>query len=105
MPSRDGVRIGFLLDAVSLGSATPRLSPLMEEIVLRLKERDALVDLIVPESGPLDMAEVRPQHDLYVLKSESPLALSLAGALTVAGATVVNTFCSCNLTRDKVAAA
>ncbi len=85
-------------------AAVPRVSPLTEEIIVRLTERNALVDLIVPESGPQDMADIRPQHDLYVVKSETVLALSVAGALTVAGANVVNTFRSCALTRDKIAA-
>jgi ribosomal protein S6--L-glutamate ligase len=103
MSSRAGVRIGFLLEEQAPRTTTPRVSPLTEEIVVRLRGRNALVDLIVPESGSLDMAEVRPRYDLYVLKSETPLALSLAGALTVAGAEVVNSFRSSNLARDKVA--
>ncbi len=104
MPSRGRVRIGILLPGLESETAVPRVSPLTEEIVARLNERDALVDLIVPESEPRDLADLRPRHDLYVLKSETPLALSVAGALTIAGATVVNTFQACNLTRDKVAA-
>lgn len=104
MNSRGRMRIGFLLQALGPGNGTPRVSSLTHEIIDRLVERDVLVDLIIPEDRLLDIAEVRAEHDLYVLKSETPLALSLAGALSVAGAVVVNTFRSCNLTRDKIAA-
>lgn len=104
MNSGGRVRIAFFLEPSGPDSDAPRISPLTEEIIGRLRGFGLQVDPIVPESGPLDMAAVRPQHDLYVLKSETPLALSLAGALTLAGAAVVNTFRSCNLTRDKLAA-
>jgi ribosomal protein S6--L-glutamate ligase len=97
------VRIGFLLRAEVEGGA-PYLSAVTREVVARLRERGAVVDLIVPENAPFDIADVRPVHDLYVLKEKSPLILGFAGALTVAGAVIVNTFASCSLTRDKIAA-
>lgn len=104
MTSPHCARIAFVLQPTGPESDAPRISPLTQEIISRLRERGLWVDVIVPENGPVDLADVRPRHDLYVLKSETPLALSLAGALTVAGATVVNTFRSSSLTRDKVAA-
>lgn len=104
MPNPSHARIAFFLEPSGADTDAPRISPLTQEIIARLRERGLLVDSIVPEAGPLDLADVRPQHDLYVLKSETPLALSLAGALTAAGASVVNTFRASSLTRDKVAA-
>jgi ribosomal protein S6--L-glutamate ligase len=104
MNNRGRVRIGFLLERLGPGNGTPRVSSLTNEIIDRLVDRDVLVDLIIPEDRLLDIADVRAQHDLYVLKSETLMALSLAGALTVSGAVVVNNFRSCNLTRDKIAA-
>jgi ribosomal protein S6--L-glutamate ligase len=104
MNNRGRVRIGFLLQRSGLGNGMPCFSSLTNEIIDHLVDRDVLADLIVPEDRLLDIAHVRPQHDLYVLQSETPLALSLAGALTVSGAVVVNSFRSCNLTRDKIAA-
>jgi ribosomal protein S6--L-glutamate ligase len=104
MPDPGHVRIAFFLQPSGPDTDAPRISPLTQEIIARLREQGLWVDSIVPESGPLDLAEVRPRHDLYVLKSETPLALSLAGALAAAGARVVNTFRASNLTRDKVAA-
>jgi ribosomal protein S6--L-glutamate ligase len=104
MTDGSGARMAFLLQPSGLETAAPRISPLTEAILVHLRSRDNLVDVIVPESGPLDIADLRPRHDLYILKSETPLALSVAGALTVAGATVVNSFRACYLTRDKIAA-
>jgi ribosomal protein S6--L-glutamate ligase len=95
------MRIAFLLQKPAPDA--PSVSAVTAEIVARLRARGARVDLMVPEDGPLDVADIRPTYDLYVLKSKTPLTLSLAGALTVMGARVVNTFRSCNLARDKIA--
>jgi ribosomal protein S6--L-glutamate ligase len=98
------VRIAFLIhrSAASVGPAG--LSPLTAEIVTRLRDRGARVDLLAPEDGPWDVAALRPQHDLYVLQAKTPLTLSLAGALALGGAAVVNAVRSCTLARDKIAA-
>jgi ribosomal protein S6--L-glutamate ligase len=96
------MRIAFILRRSM--PDVPSVSAVTAEIIACLGERGVWVDLVVPEDGPLDLAEIRPTHDLYVLKSKTPLALSLAGALTAAGAKVVNTVWSCHLTRDKIAA-
>jgi ribosomal protein S6--L-glutamate ligase len=72
--------------------------------VTRLRDCGARVDLIAPADGPWDVAAIRPQHDLYVLKAKTPLTLSLAGALAMGGAAVVNTVGACTLARDKIAA-
>jgi ribosomal protein S6--L-glutamate ligase len=98
------VRIAFLIhrSAASVGPAG--LSPLTAELVTRLRDDGARVDLIAPEDGPWDVAALRPQHDLYVLKAKTPLTLSLAGALALGGAAVVNSVRSCTLARDKIAA-
>jgi ribosomal protein S6--L-glutamate ligase len=104
MPKPSQFSIALFLEPSGPETDAPRISPLTQEIMARLQERGLRVDSIVPEGAPLDLADIRPRHDLYVLKSETPLALSLAGALEAAGATVVNTFRASSLTRDKVAA-
>jgi ribosomal protein S6--L-glutamate ligase len=76
----------------------------MEGILRGLQERGARVDCIVPENSVWELSDLEPKHDLYVLKSETPLALSLAGALTVAGGEVLNATRAVNLVRDKLAA-
>jgi ribosomal protein S6--L-glutamate ligase len=95
-------RVAILLRSEPGGG--PRVSGVIDEVIARLRGRGACVDLIVPEDGALDIAEIRPAHDLYVLKEKTPLNLSVAGALTIAGAAVVNTVRSCTNTRDKIVA-
>jgi ribosomal protein S6--L-glutamate ligase len=97
-------RIAFLLKPAETGSRTARVSALTEELIARLETSGARVELLVPESEPLDIAAIRPEHDLYVLKEKSPLILGLAASLTMAGAAIVNTVQSCTLARDKIVA-
>lgn len=92
------------LDSPAARAQYPHVSPVTEGVLKGLWERGAKIDLIVPEECSWNLSELRPAHDLYVLKSETPLALSLAGALTVAGGEGVNAFRAANLARDKIAA-
>jgi ribosomal protein S6--L-glutamate ligase len=96
------VRIAFLLQRAQPDDPTPRINPVTDEVIARLRARGVQVDLVVPENGCLVLDDIQPQYDLYVLKSKTPLALSLAGALAMAGAETVNTVESCNLVRDKM---
>jgi ribosomal protein S6--L-glutamate ligase len=74
------------------------------EIVRLLSEWGARVDLIYPdEEIRLKCAAVA--HDLYILKSGSDQALSLAGALHVLGAAILNPFSAAAVLRDKIAVA
>ncbi len=98
------MRIVFLLNALEPETRVPHISPVTAETITRLREMGTQVDLIVPEGGPLDIAEIRPRHDLYVLRSITPLCISYAGALEIAGARVVNTFRSTSLAGDRIAA-
>ena len=76
------MRIAFLMRR----HPPTRLSPIMPEVISLLTEWGAHVDLLYPDDGVVNLGEVRPEHDLYVLRSNSDLALSLAGALHAAGA-------------------
>lgn len=95
-------RILFLLGGEPANPGTPRVSVLTAEIAAGLERRGAVVDFLTP--GPVEIARVRPAHDLYVLKEKTPFHLSIAQALALAGARVVNTARACALARDKVAA-
>ena len=97
-------KMAATLDSPWARARFPRVSPVMGGVLKGLGERGAKTDLIVPEECSWNLSELRPAHDLYVLKSETSLALSLAGALTVAGGEVVNSFRAVNLARDKIAA-
>jgi ribosomal protein S6--L-glutamate ligase len=96
------VRIAFLLQRVQPNDPTPNINPVMDEVIARLGARGVHVDLLVPENTCVELEEVRPLYDLYVLKSKTPLARSLAGALAMAGARTVNSVESCNVVRDKI---
>jgi ribosomal protein S6--L-glutamate ligase len=48
------------------------------------------------------VAAIRPEHNLYVLKSKTPLTLAIARILDLAGAAIVNSVESCELIRDKI---
>jgi ribosomal protein S6--L-glutamate ligase len=79
-------------------------SPVMAEVVRLLCEWGAAVDIIYPDEECTQISALRPEHDLYVLKSASELALSYAGALHAAGATVLNPYPTVALLRDRMAA-
>jgi ribosomal protein S6--L-glutamate ligase len=81
-----------------------RKSPIMPEVVQLLGEWGATVDLIYPEEQFTELASLRFKHDLYVLKSGSEVALSLAGALHSVGATVLNSYSVAATMRDKITA-
>jgi ribosomal protein S6--L-glutamate ligase len=74
----------------------------MPAVVRRLRRAGARVDVIVAEEGVRDLGAVRAEHDLYVLKSGSEAALSLAGALDAAGARILNPYGISAACRDKV---
>ena len=79
-----------------------RKSPIMPEVVRLLKEMGVKVDLIYPEEQLTNLGRVRNEHDLYILKSGTELALSLAGALHAAGATILNPYPIAEMLRDKI---
>src|SRR2546423_9690669 len=79
------VRIGFLLPHYSQKSRS-----LMPDVVRALGESGALVDVIHPVDGMVDLSKVRAQHNLYVLRHTSGLSLSLAAALHAPGPAIRN---------------
>lgn len=97
------MRIAILLQGRKQGDHAPHTSAVTEAIIEELRGRGALVDLLVPEARVWDLSDIRPEYDLYVLKSKTPLTMSLAGALTMSGAVIVNSYRSTILTKDKVA--
>jgi ribosomal protein S6--L-glutamate ligase len=81
------LRIGFL--ARSFSPQTRSYIPL---VMRTLEELGAVVDVIHPAAGVTALSDVRVEHDLYVLKQISGLAVSLAGALDAQGAAIVNPY-------------
>lgn len=88
------MRIGWLVN---------RLNPNFQAAVELLGQRGAHIELICPEQHPFDLATVRVQNDLYVLKSGTPLAMSVAETLHALGAHTLNPYPTVALLRDKIA--
>ncbi|HET7824896.1 MAG TPA: inositol monophosphatase family protein [Anaeromyxobacter sp.] len=78
-----------------------RKSPIMPEVIRLLGERGAEVEVLYPDEELPDLAALRPAHDLYVLKSGTELALSLAGALHAQGGAILNPYPAASALRDK----
>src|SRR2546430_9657137 len=93
------VRIGFLLPHYSQKSRS-----FMPDVVRILAACGAVVEVIHPPDGMLDVSRVRVEHDLYVLRHTSGLSLSLAGVLHELGAVIVNPYPVSAALRDKVIA-
>ena len=74
----------------------------MSVVVRLLVKWGATVERIYREERVTDLAPLKVEHDLYVLKSSTELALSLAGALQAMGANLLNP--NSAIMRDKVAA-
>ncbi|HEY6097856.1 MAG TPA: hypothetical protein VIW03_00405 [Anaeromyxobacter sp.] len=94
------MRIGMLMAR----HRTRRKSPLMPEVLRLLREWGATVDVIYPDDRCTALGSLRVEHDLYVLKSESEMALSVAGALHAVGAPILNPWPVAALMKDKIAA-
>jgi len=81
-----------------------RKSPIMPEVIELLRARGAQVEVMFPDESLTELGRVRVEHDLYVLKSGTDRALSLAGALHAQGAVILNPYPATAALRDKVVA-
>lgn len=93
------MKIGMLM----LRHSPTRISPIMPVVVQLLKTWGCEVDIIYPEERVTPLSEIRAEHDLYILKSGTELALSLAGALHAVGARILNPYPVAATMRDKIA--
>ena len=67
-----------------------------------LGSRGVAVEEIYPEDACVDVAQVNPDCDLYLLKSGTDAALSFAGVLDAAGAKIINPYPTVVAMRDKI---
>jgi ribosomal protein S6--L-glutamate ligase len=74
----------------------------MQEATGLLQQRGVTVELIYPEDGFLDVAQIKNDDDLYLLKSGTEVALSFAGTLHTAGAKIINPYPTVTAMRDKI---
>jgi ribosomal protein S6--L-glutamate ligase len=66
-----------------------------------LSHRGVELDLIYPEKQVIDLSTVSVKNDLYLLKSGTDAAMSLAGALHAIGAVTLNPYPTVSLLRNK----
>jgi ribosomal protein S6--L-glutamate ligase len=92
------MRIGFIM----MRRPPSRVGPVMPDVIRLLGEWGVEVEIIYPEERVTELSSLSPRHDLYVLKPGSDLALSVAGALHRAEATLLNPFPVAAVCRDKV---
>jgi ribosomal protein S6--L-glutamate ligase len=74
----------------------------MQEAVGILESRGCECGMIYPEDGRIEIAAVRNDCDLYLLKSGTEAALSLAGVLDSMGARILNPYSTVVAMRDKI---
>src|SRR5882672_7684622 len=74
----------------------------MEETAETLRSRGVAVESIYPEDSCLDVSRVKADCDLYLLKSGTEAALSLAGVLHATGAKIINPYPTVVAMRDKI---
>ncbi len=79
-------------------------SSVMREAALMLSEKGATVDMLNPEERAVDLANIKVDYDLYILKSSSQSAISFAGLLHLAGASLLNPYPVVAMMKDKVLA-
>ena len=85
-----------------IGVIADWLNPTMEQLVQLLTDRGVHVELTFPEKQLTDLAQVRVEQDLYLLKSGTEPALSLAGSLHMLGASTLNPYPTVAMLRNKV---
>jgi ribosomal protein S6--L-glutamate ligase len=79
-------------------------SPLLADVAARLRARGYEVESGTPEEMLVDADRLAWSHDLYLLKSHTELALSLAASLHAQGARLLNPYPACAAAQDKVLA-
>jgi len=76
----------------------------MPETMRLLGDQRVEVTAIYSEEHAENLSKLKVEHDLYVLKSGTELALSLAGALDGLGAAILNPYLVATRCRDKIIA-
>jgi ribosomal protein S6--L-glutamate ligase len=91
------LRIAFLLPRYSAHSRSQTVRAMQI-----LSDRGVTVDVIHPSDRVIDLATIRVEHDLHVLKKKHDLPQSLAGALHALGASIVNPYPVSLALQDKI---
>ena len=95
------MKISFLMER----GDPPRLNPIFADVFGRLERAGVKVAVRFPEEELIRLDDLAIDADLYCLKSDGEMALSLATALHGMGARIMNSLEATLLAKDKVAAA
>ncbi len=87
---------------MKIGIIVRWVNPTLEELVHELSRRGATVELIYPDVQTTDLVNWRVEHDLYLLKSGTEAALSMAGALHALGGAILNPYPITAMLRNKI---
>jgi ribosomal protein S6--L-glutamate ligase len=82
-----------------------RPNEIIVEVGKLLMKRGERVRMIYPEQELWNLDKLKPEADIYLLKSDSELALNLAQSFELMGAKVLNPFNACRNAKDKTVAA
>lgn len=91
------MRVGFIMKKQEYAHSTP----IMEDLMSRLRRRGVKVNTLVPEEHLIDLNALRVENDLYILRPGVELSLSLAGMLHDLGARILNSFEASAYVQDK----
>jgi ribosomal protein S6--L-glutamate ligase len=83
----------------------PIPSPVLAEVFALLERRGFEVDAGIAEEMLIEPDRLETEHDLYLLKSHTELALSIAGVLHSRGGRLLNPYEACIATQNKIVAA
>jgi ribosomal protein S6--L-glutamate ligase len=83
----------------------PGVGPVFTEVFEHLQGRGFNVDILIPEQTAWRADMLAPSHDLYLLKSDTELALTVAGILQAHEAPILNPYPNCLAAKDKIATA
>lgn len=97
----DPMKIHFLLD----GQVRHQPNPVLASAMAMLGDRGFAVSSGIPEETLLCPDRLCARHDLYVLQSQTELALSVAGVLHDRGASFVDSYAACTLAHNRIIAA
>ena len=95
------LKIHFLLNE----RVHPVPNPIFTRVMALLQERGHAVTSGIPEEALLCPDLLDARHDLYVLKSQTELALSVAGVLHDGGGRFLNPYPACAMAQNKITAA
>jgi len=78
------------------------LNPTMQTTLSLLTHRGVEVQCLFPEQQPTLLSDIHNEADLYILKSGSEMALSVAGCLHQQGAKIINPYPTVAMLRNKI---